>query len=125
MKFTVAGGVAAVVDLTVTWVLQIGLDVLGDFWARTVGWVLGTVLAYAINRRWTFRAGFSKRRFGATMTTYLLTYGVNIVLYREILPLLESSVSATVALVLAFIVSQAVATAINFLVQRFLIFRRG
>lgn len=125
MKFTIAGGVAAVVDLAVTWILQIGLDVAGDFWARTVGWVLGTLLAYVINRRWTFRAGFSRRRFGATMATYLVTYGVNIILYRQLQPLLETWVSPTMALVGAFVVSQAVATVINFLVQRFLIFRKS
>lgn len=113
------------VDLSVTWLLQIGLDVMGDVSARTVGWVLGTVLAYVINRRWTFRAGFSKRRFGATMLTYLLTYGVNIAIYRMVFPMLESSVNMNIALVGAFLASQVVATVLNFLVQRFLIFRKS
>lgn len=97
---------------------------MGDVAARTIGWVLGTMLAYVINRRWTFRARFSTRRFGATMLTYLLTYGVNILIYRAVFPPFDSAMDVNLALLLAFVVSQTVATVLNFLVQRFLIFRK-
>lgn len=122
-RFAVAGGVAAVIDLAITWTLQVGLEIAGGYWARTIGWVIGTVLAYLINRRWTFGAPASKRRFGATMVTYALTYGVNIAIYRILFPWLDDLVNINIALILAFIGAQAVATTLNFLIQRWLIFR--
>lgn len=125
MRFAVAGGVAAVVDVTATWVLQIGLEVLGALESRTVGWVLGTVLAYVINRRWTFRARPSTRRFGATMGAYLATYVMNIAIYRAVSNPLESVMDDSAALACAFALSQASATLANFLIQRFLVFRNS
>ena len=112
------------VDLAITWVLQVGLELVGGYVARTIGWVVGTVLAYLINRRWTFGAAASKRRFGATMAIDLLTYGANIAIYRITFPWLDQFMNINLALILAFVLAQAVATTVNFLVQRWIIFRQ-
>ncbi|AWB81027.1 GtrA family protein [Corynebacterium yudongzhengii] len=126
-RFTTAGIAAAVIDLVVTWVLQVAFEVLGTVGARTVGWVLGTLFAYYLNRRWTFSARGSKRTFSATMLVYVLTYAVNITLYRLLFPVLDEQLelNVNVSLLVAFIVAQAVVTVLNFVVQRWLIFRRG
>lgn len=107
--------------------LQVAFEVLGTVGARTVGWVLGTLFAYYLNRRWTFSARGSKWTFSATMLVYVLTYAVNITLYRLLFPVLDEQLdlNVNVSLLVAFIVAQAVATVLNFVVQRWLIFRRG
>ncbi|WP_281279427.1 GtrA family protein [Corynebacterium tapiri] len=119
------GVAAAVLDLALTWLLQVGLGVFDDFWARSAGWLAGTVLAYKMNRRWTFGAKSSKRRFSATMLTYVITYVANVWIYRRIFALLIDDMGKNLALLLAFMVAQAVATVVNFGVQRLVIFRRA
>lgn len=52
-KFAITGMIAAVIDAGLTWIFQIGLDLLGDVAARTVGFIFGTLTAYLLNRRWT------------------------------------------------------------------------
>lgn len=111
----------------ITWLLQIGLDLTGTLTARTVGWVCGTLFAYYLNRRWTFGAKASKRRFSATMAVYALTYGANIAIYESLFPLLDNRVglNMNISLVIAFVIAQAVATILNFIVQRAVIFRQS
>ncbi|AKK10120.1 GtrA family protein [Corynebacterium uterequi] len=124
-RFTIAGVGSAFVDGLVTWLLQVGFAVVDGVAARTVGWLAGTLMAYVINRRWTFGADSSKRRFSATMVVYALTYVVNISLYRWLFPTFNHDLewAQTPALLAAFAISQAVATVINFVVQRRVIFR--
>lgn len=125
IKFLITGGISAVIDLGLTWLFQIALDLLAPTEARTVGFVAGTLAAYILNRRWTFRAAPSKRRFVAVALTYGVTYMVNILLTRWGFAYFDDRLGwpSTVALVATFVVAQLVASLINFLVQRFLIFR--
>ncbi len=54
-KFAVTGGVlAALIDVSLTWLLQIGFGLLSADPARAVGFIIGTWAAYLLNRRWTF-----------------------------------------------------------------------
>lgn len=49
------GGVrAALIDVSLTWLLQIGFGLLSADPARAVGFIIGTWAAYLLNRRWTF-----------------------------------------------------------------------
>ena len=73
LKFLLTGIVAAIVDFSLTWILQIGLEALAPFWARTVGFIFGTLTAYLLNRAWTFRAQKSFRRFAAVALLYTMT----------------------------------------------------
>lgn len=124
-KFLITGGIAAVIDLALTWVFQIALGMFGDAGSRTIGFAVGTLTAYLLNRRWTFNAQPSLARFAAVATTYGLTYVVNILMYRWGYHFLDGSLGwdKNVALAVAFLVAQGAATAINFLVQRWIIFR--
>ena len=126
-KFAITGGISAVIDAGLTWIFQIALALLGNIEARSVGFFFGTLTAYLLNRRWTFRAQPSKRRFAMVALTYALTYAVNIVIYRWAFPFFDHALDwrSTYALVAAFILAQGTATVINFFVQRWLIFRNA
>lgn len=126
-RFTTSGVAAAILDLAVTWLLQIGVGITGTLVARTAGWVCGTLLAYYLNRRWTFGAKASTRRFSLTMVVYGLTYLANIAIYEALFPFFDNRIglNMNISLVLAFIGAQAVATILNFVIQRAIIFRRS
>ena len=126
-KFAITGGISAVIDAGLTWIFQIALALLGNIEARSVGFFFGTLTAYLLNRRWTFRAQPSKRRFVMVALTYAITYAVNIVIYRWAFPFFDHTLDwrSTYALVMAFILAQGTATVINFFVQRWLIFRNA
>ncbi|MDR1432324.1 MAG: GtrA family protein [Propionibacteriaceae bacterium] len=121
-RFVISGGIAAVVDFGILWALMaVGL---GHTWAKAVSFVFGTATAYLINRRWTFQAEASKRRFIAVMALYGVTFAVQVGIWAFSYPwLLDLSQSQLVAQVGGFVVAQGVATSVNFVVQRTLIFR--
>lgn len=124
-KFAITGAISAVIDVGITWLFQIGLDLFGGVTSRTLGFVAGTLVAYLLNRRWTFNANASKRRFAAVIATYAMTYAINILLYRWAFPFFDHDLAwpSSWALAMAFVIAQGTATLINFFVQRWVIFR--
>lgn len=119
IRFVVTGAGSAVLDFGLTLCLQY---VVGtpDWVAKAFGFILGTTVAYLINRRWTFRAEPSAARFIAVVILYLVTFAVNVGLYSWL-----SSLWPQTALysAIAFVIAQGTATVINFVVQRVVIFR--
>lgn len=117
-RFVLTGGLAALVDYgcyqalltTGTWIHL----------AKAIAFVLGTLTAYLINRRWTFQASDGGARFGAVMMLYAITFAVQVGCNAVLLALLSNSAWR---ITLAFVVAQGTATSINFLVQRKVIFR--
>lgn len=123
VRFVLTGGLSAVVDLGLLVVLM-NLAGLEHTPAKALSFVAGTTTAYLINRRWTFRSDGSKRRFAAVMLLYGLTFVLQVGLFAVLYPwILAASASQTVAQVLGFVIAQGVATTVNFVVQRHLIFR--
>lgn len=123
VRFVVTGGLSAVVDFGL---LVLLMDVFGfdHTPAKAVSFVAGTTTAYLINRRWTFQAEPSKRRFAAVVALYGLTFFLQVGLFAVLFPwVLGISGSQTMAQVVGFVIAQGVATAVNFVVQRGLIFR--
>ncbi|CAB0730681.1 GtrA family protein [Corynebacterium diphtheriae] len=123
IKFIISGGISAVVDLGLTYICQIlfGFSAAGG---RTIGFIFGTLTAYLINRRWTFQAEASTKRFIQVAVLYTITYFVNVGGHALLFGLFTSSgLGDRVALVIAFVISQGVATVINFFVQRWFIFK--
>ncbi|AZA10456.1 GtrA family protein [Corynebacterium gerontici] len=121
-KFLISGAISAVVDLSITFFFQTIIG-FGAFGGRTVGFIFGTTTAYLINRRWTFRAAPSTKRFLQVVVLYTITFFINVgghkILYSFFT---EHHMAEAVAIVVAFVISQGVATVINFVVQRTLIF---
>lgn len=123
LRFVMSGVLAAVVDFGLTWILLNLVD-LTSFWAKTFGWVAGTITAYMINRRWTFQAEASVRRLVAVAVLYIITFVAQVGIFEVLLPVLyDLDWPASVAQFGAFVVAQGVATVINFIVQRAIIFR--
>ena len=122
VRFTLSGGLAALVDFGVLSALMaLGMDAT---WAKACSWVAGTLTAYAINRRWTFQAESSGKRFAVTMGLYAVTFAAQVGIFAALFPAAVDWLGDELAgRVLAFVVAQGVATTINFIVQRMVIFR--
>ena len=123
-RFIISGVIAAVVDfgtlIIMNWVFGVDRTV-----SKAVAWVLGTITAYMINRRWTFKAEASGKRLAAVAALYLTTFAVqNAIFWAAPFLLVDQwgwgrGLSDTVA----FVVAQGVATVVNFIVQRTVIFK--
>jgi putative flippase GtrA len=86
--------------------------------------VAGTTTAYLINRRWTFRAAPSNRRFLAVVVLYALTFALQVGIFSVLFTILTAQgLSRLPVQVIAFVIAQGVATTVNFVVQRSVIFR--
>jgi len=124
VRFVVTGCISAVVDFGLLNLLMLvfGWD---HTWAKALSFIAGTTTAYMINRRWTFRAEASKRRFVAIVALYGLTFALQVGIYSGLFLLLQPT-GWPVVLVngICFVIAQGIATAVNFIVQRTVIFRR-
>jgi putative flippase GtrA len=122
VRFVLTGGLSAVVDFGLLVALMaLGL---GHTAAKALSFVAGTTTAYLINRRWTFRAEPSRRRFLAVVVLYALTFALQVGLFSVLFTTLtDAGLSRLAVQVAAFVVAQGVATAVNFVVQRTVIFR--
>jgi putative flippase GtrA len=121
VRFVAAGVISAVVDFSILWVLMhFGL---GHTPAKAISFVAGTTTAYLINRRWTFGAAGSTKTFIGVLVLYGSTFVVQVGLFSLLYPWLDSRWGYTFAQVVGFVIAQGVATTVNFIVQRTVIFR--
>lgn len=122
VRFVLTGGLSAVVDFGLLVALMAAG--LGHNGAKALSFVAGTTTAYLINRRWTFRAAPSRRRFVAVVVLYALTFALQVGLFSLLFTnLTRAGLSTLTVQVVAFVVAQGVATTVNFVVQRTVIFR--
>ncbi|WP_245630500.1 GtrA family protein [Granulicoccus phenolivorans] len=127
-RFVMTGGLSAIVDfgtllLLTNLVPWPGGGHVPDNLAKTVSFILGTSTAYAINRRWTFRAAPSTRRLVMVWASYGLTFILQVGLYALTRPVLFGYLPENWARAVSFVIAQGAATTCNFVIQRYVIFR--
>ncbi|GAB2596558.1 GtrA family protein [Microlunatus antarcticus] len=122
VRFVLTGGLSALVDFGLL-VLLMHLG-LGHTAAKSLSFIAGTTTAYLINRRWTFVAEPSRRRFAAVVVLYAVTFALQVGLFSVLFDLLSAQdLSLRVVQLVGFVVAQGIATTVNFVVQRGLIFK--
>mgnify|MGYP001594504989 FL=1 len=127
-RFVLTGGLSAIVDYGLLVLLMaFGLDHTP---AKVLSFIAGTTTAYLINRRWTFNSDGSRRKFAAVMALYALTFVLQVGIFTPLYPWLvslglgaEFMPKMNWAQLFGFVVAQGVATAVNFVVQRSVIFK--
>lgn len=121
-RFIISGLISAVVDWGFTALTQF-LFGFSAGKARLVGFIFGTITAYAINRRWTFQSDHSWKRLFYVAVLYTVTGWLNMTLYKWGFHLLEPHTPRLVASIGAFVFAQGIATVLNFFAQRMFIFK--
>lgn len=128
IRFVLTGGLSAVVDFGIYVLLMSAFGVQRDI-AKACSFIVGTTTAYLINRRWTFQAPPSRKRFVAVIALYAVTFAAQVglnSLFNHVLPEMKFDVAGhtlTGAVLVAFVIAQGTATVINFIVQRAVIFK--
>jgi len=116
-RFLVAGFSAVGTDLTVYWLL---LHVTSHSPAKTASFLAGTIVAYLINKFWTFeKHRHSYIEMTKFLALYLSTLAVNVGVNQLTLTVLPPSVNVP----LAFLVATGCSTVLNFIGQKWWVFR--
>jgi len=119
-RFVLIGGCCALVDFGVyQLMLHLGLWV---HLAKAISFIAGTTTAYFLNRRFTFQRGAREGagQIGSFVLLYTVTFFVNVgtnALALAVLPQFRWEIP------LAWAIAQGLATAINFVMLRTVVFR--
>ena len=116
LKFLVGGGSAVVVDyLSYHLMMYIGIPVNPS---KAISYILGATVGFVINKLWTFE---SKRFSSLEIIKYIILYAVSAYINTLVNHFILSCFDISL---LAFLVATGVSTIINFLGQKFFVFRK-
>ena len=113
-RFIVAGFSAVGTDLGTYYLL---LTFLPHNIAKAISFLLGTIVAYVINKYWTFeKKEKSYSEIIRFAILYSVTLGTNVLVNKLVL-------DKTSILMLAFLVATSISTVLNFIGQKFWVFK--
>ncbi|ARU49515.1 GtrA family protein [Sulfurospirillum diekertiae] len=113
-RFLVAGLSAVGTDLVSYYLL---LSFLSHDVAKGISFLLGTVVAYIINKYWTFeKHEKSYKEVVKFSILYSVTFGANVMTNKMVLEM-------TTIVFLAFLVATGVSTILNFIGQKWWVFK--
>lgn len=113
-RFLVAGLSAVGTDLGSYYLL---LNLFAHNIAKTISFLLGTIVAYIINKYWTFqKTEKSYPEIFRFAILYSLTLGANVLTNKFVL-------DNTGVVLLAFLFATGVSTVLNFIGQKFWVFK--
>lgn len=114
LRFLVAGFSAVFMDLCTYYLF---LNILEHNSAKAVSFVLGTIVAFIINKYWTFekkeKSYLEILRF---IILYTTTLGANVLVNKYVL-------NITSEVLIAFLAATATSTILNFIGQKFWVFK--
>ena len=115
LKFLVGGGTAVIVDFFTYKIFMIlGLE---RTIAKTLSFICGSIVGFIINKYWTFKSPkFQIKEILKYTVLYILTAFINSQVNKYTFLLFGSEI-------FAFLCATGVSTILNFLGQKFLIFR--
>ncbi|MGI8612646.1 MAG: GtrA family protein [Nocardioidaceae bacterium] len=120
LRFIAVGAFTAVTDFgTYRALLALGLPITP---AKACGFVVGTTLSYLLNRAWTFGARRVPHAVGRFLAVYAVTLVVNVAVNAACVSLL-SGIGGRITL--SWLAAQAVASALNFIGMRYVVFPQG
>jgi putative flippase GtrA len=120
VRFVLFGVLSAAVDFGV-YQLFLHVGTWADL-AKAISFVCGTVTAYMLNRRWTFDSAGGAAPATRFAALYTVTFFVNVGVNAYFLHLF---VGRGWQVAVAWLIAQATATIINFVLLRTVVFRHG
>ena len=116
LKFLVGGGTAVIIDfLTYKIFMILGIE---RTIAKTLSFICGSIVGFIINKYWTFKSSkFEIKEILKYIVLYIVTAFINSQVNKYILLLFESEM-------FALLCETVDSTILNFLGQKFLIFKK-
>lgn len=115
LKFLVGGGSAVVVDALFYAILKAYIDFSV---AKAISYILGAFVGFIINKLWTFK---SKKFKVAEIYKYIILYACSALVNTGVNKFVIWIIPSTV---FAFLCATGTSTVMNFLGQKFLVFRK-
>ena len=117
LRFLVGGGSAVMTDyMAYVFLLHMGIDMSVS---KAVSYVCGAAVGFVINKYWTFGSSvFSKME----IARYILLYAASACVIAGVNKLVMAAVGLQV---FAFLCATGVSTVLNFLGQKYFVFRKG
>ncbi len=117
-RFLIAGFSAVGMDLAVYYAL---FSSIGHSPAKTISFLSGAIVAYVINKYWTFeKKEWSHLEIIRFLTLYIFTLGVNVGINKLSLNIFDGLVLNYVFF--AFLAATAISTVLNFIGQKWWVF---
>jgi len=127
LYFIIIGVIATVFDFVIYTALS---SVLPYTISKSISFVLGSALAYLLNKFFTFKQPVHSTRelmrfISLYATTLVANVLVNAIALGQLPVFIGSLLTWETIIILAFIIATGVSTVLNFLGQKFWVFRQG